>query len=292
MDYDRHDALLHYIYKQTTSPQPDISSGVALRIHEFPTPEFRLYPYEDISLEPFENAIKILNPVVAVKIRSAAVHAVLGELPIDQGSVYLDVNTQIQVLESMLLLPTADREQGAAFIRDERVLVVWSSSLDSIVPTCQDFEERLIKLLWRTRPSLPSAASLSIPPSPALIPSEPDIPLAGSSLSSHSPPSTSATQPTTTTANGKGYHRTWYGKKVIDPEQGLIKHEQDKRPISLYAPLYNGLAAGLALVFIAQGITSLLRSYRLDGTMIRFALVATLPLLYCVSLVSPSHFLY
>lgn len=36
--------------------------------------------------------------------------------------------------------------------RDERVLVVWSDSIDTIIPTCHDFEERLIKLLWRSRP--------------------------------------------------------------------------------------------------------------------------------------------
>jgi len=40
-------------------------------------------------------------------------------------------------------------------------MVIWSESLDRIIPLCQEFEERLIKLLWRSRPLLntPSASS-------------------------------------------------------------------------------------------------------------------------------------
>lgn len=37
--------------------------------------------------------------------------------------------------------------------RDERVMIIWSNDIDTIIPTCRDFEERLIKLLWRSRPS-------------------------------------------------------------------------------------------------------------------------------------------
>jgi hypothetical protein len=43
-------------------------------------PEFRVFPYENETLEPFETAICALNPLVAVKVRSAAVHAALAEL--------------------------------------------------------------------------------------------------------------------------------------------------------------------------------------------------------------------
>ena len=39
--------------------------------------QFRVFPYENRYLEPFEAAVRALNPVVAVKVRSAAVHAAL-----------------------------------------------------------------------------------------------------------------------------------------------------------------------------------------------------------------------
>ena len=39
-----------------------------------------MFPYENLELEPFEQAVTALNPVVAVKVRSAAVHAALAEV--------------------------------------------------------------------------------------------------------------------------------------------------------------------------------------------------------------------
>jgi hypothetical protein len=36
-----------------------------------------VFPYENPYLQPFEKAVRALNPVVAVKVRSAAVHAAL-----------------------------------------------------------------------------------------------------------------------------------------------------------------------------------------------------------------------
>lgn len=52
--------------------------------------------------------------------------------------------------------------------------------------------------------------------------------------------------------------RTWYGKKVLKREavstrdedadlEGLAVLESERRPVRLYAPLYNGLAAAIAL---------------------------------------------
>jgi hypothetical protein len=42
--------------------------------------EFRVFPYENPALEPFETAVAALNPQVAVKVRSAAVHAALADV--------------------------------------------------------------------------------------------------------------------------------------------------------------------------------------------------------------------
>lgn len=227
MDYDRYDATLHYIFKQTQGdawfrPHEDsVPPGVCLRTHDG---QFRVFPYETAALAPFEAAVAALNPLVAVKVRSAAVHAALAEQAIDD-CIYVDSNTRIQVLESMYLLPQAEKDQNAAFIRDERVLVVWSDSLDTIIPIARDFEDRLIRLLWRTRPPLPSTHEPSIysekPADPRLTPSS--------------------------TVNSDSQRRTWFGRVVPsqqDPEK--TEQKQPTRPIMLYAPLYNGLCAALA----------------------------------------------
>lgn len=99
MDYDAYDALLHHIFKQVSchcgrrfcSPyswcpfqtqgdawfkpsEENVHAGVCLRVDNN---NFRVFPYENEYLEPFEAAIRVLNPVVAVKARSAAIHAAL-----------------------------------------------------------------------------------------------------------------------------------------------------------------------------------------------------------------------
>ena len=91
MDYDRYDAFLHHIFKQTQGdawfrPNEDnIAVGVALRVDNG---EYRVFPYENLALEPFEAAIRALNPAVAVKVRSAAVHAAFAEVYVSSPSSF------------------------------------------------------------------------------------------------------------------------------------------------------------------------------------------------------------
>ena len=53
--------------------------------------------------------------------------------------------------------------------RDERVLVVWSYNLDNIIPTCRDFEEKSIKLVWNRRSTNVSLAALNLSSSKATL---------------------------------------------------------------------------------------------------------------------------
>lgn len=49
---------------------------------------------------------------------------------------------------------------------------------------------------------------------------------------------------------GPKIKRTWYGRKILLPSEGDLEsgaRDAGNRSVSLYAPLYNGLAAGLAL---------------------------------------------
>ncbi|KAI0646077.1 glycosyl transferase family group 2-domain-containing protein [Trametes meyenii] len=341
MDYDRYDAFLHHIFKQTQGdawfrPNEDnIAVGVALRVDNG---AYRVFPYENLGLEPFEAAVRALNPAVAVKVRSAAVHAAFAEVGPDDKSIYIDANTRIQILDTMVDLPTADKEQSAAFIRDERVLVVWSDSIDNIIPTCHDFEERLIKLLWRSRPgAFPGSHPTSTNSHPASVSGS----VSGHSLqqvntrlsqshlrrSSVLPGTPGAATPVPGTPRGvfigsggvlgmsaedlamvdeknadvkeaaagprTRTTRTWYGGKktvVVSEEASTVDTYADveagpesRRPM-LLAPIYNGLAAGLSIFFIGNGVNILLQEVQLDGNYIRFALCAVIPLFFCVSL--------
>lgn len=180
------------------------------------------------------------------------------------------------------------------------MMVIWSESLDRIIPLCQEFEERLIKLLWRSRPLLNSSSASSTQGAVGAASSAghgneslSGCPVSGSVevltgpigkrnssatlmkglfgeqgrefddlekdekskekvVSGH--PNDNHDQKSEDGESNnltRRYKRTWYGKKVLLPpsnqEDDLEKHRAEKRPIRLYAPLYNGLAAGIAL---------------------------------------------
>ncbi|KAJ6560629.1 glycosyl transferase family group 2-domain-containing protein [Mycena vulgaris] len=60
--------------------------------------------------------------------------------------------------------------------------------------------------------------------------------------------------------------------------------ERKERKHVLLAPFYAGCGAGLAAYFCVSGVSVLLEEYALDGDPTRFALVLTLPVIFCVSL--------
>jgi hypothetical protein len=179
-------------------------------------------------------------------------------------------------------------------------MVIWSESLDRIIPLCQEFEERLIKLLWRSRPlhnsssvsstqyqgavgaassaghgndsllGCPVSGSVEALPEPngranrnsngnaALVKGpfgeqgrEFDELEKGEKGKEKVSGHLSYDQKSEDGGRSGGYKRTWYGKKVLLPpsKQGddLERYRGERRPIRLYAPLYNGLAAGIAL---------------------------------------------
>ena len=62
----------------------NVAVGVCLRVNPG---EFRVFPYENHYLVPFESAVRLLNPVVAVKMRSAAVHSALATMSVADQKV-------------------------------------------------------------------------------------------------------------------------------------------------------------------------------------------------------------
>ncbi|KAN0111211.1 Glycosyl transferase family group 2 domain containing protein [Russula decolorans] len=298
MDYDAYDALLHHIFRQTQGDAwfkpsaENIHAGVCLRIQ---TGQYRVFPYENRFLEPFEAAVRVLNPVVAVKVRSAAVHVALSTVNDDATAIYVDDDTRIQILDSMPDLPRADKEQCGAFIRDERVLVVWSDNLDGIIPLCRDFEDNLIKLVWSQRHSLtsltpgPSIAGASTPPAgggAATNSASSDVDInekPREAESSTTPePESSASKPI---SGGSlwGWRIGSKAKRAPAPRD-LERGGRSARPTRYFAPVYGGLGLALSTYFIGSGVSILLQEWRLTNDYKRFALLATAPFLFCVSL--------
>ncbi|OJT11702.1 hypothetical protein TRAPUB_11764 [Trametes pubescens] len=284
MDYDAYDALLHHIFRQTQGDawfkpsEENVHAGVCLRVD---SGNFRLFPYDNLYLEPFEASVRMLNPVVAVKIRSAAIHAALATVKPDADAIYIDDNTRIQVLDTMALLGTADKEQCGAFLRDERVLVVWSYHLDTIIPTCRDFEDKLIKLVWDHRFGSTCNSSVALPSSnTSSVAHLNEKPLEQAETKEVVAPAEDKRA-----KNPKKKRRCGLGYWVTDKDDIEKTAEgPSPRPIRLFAPVYNGLGVALSIFFIGSGVAILVQESLLDGDYTRFALLASTPFLFCVSL--------
>jgi hypothetical protein len=125
-------------------PAEDVAStGVAIRVDNG---FFRVFPYENATLVPFEAAVRGLNPVVAVKSRSPSVLAAMAKVYVisiryssefsqnihwhfthresHEDSIYIDQNTRIQILENISQLPSAEKDQCGAFIVSSSLSVV------------------------------------------------------------------------------------------------------------------------------------------------------------------------
>jgi len=298
MSYDSFDAVLHWIFRSTQGDawfkpsEENVSAGVCLRVEPG---DFRVFPYENPYLAPFEAAVRILNPLVAVKVRSAAVHSALATAPEDATAIYLDANTRIQILDTVSHLVKADKEQCGAFIRDERVLIVWADELDRIIPLCTEFEEKIMKLVWRSRPPAPSiVTSTTNSVAPSTTASDVNLNEKGpitSAVTDTAVAEVLAAKEISATAEEPASRSKWswrLSKKrpsvpiSDDLEKGPAGREA--RPIRLFAPVYGGLGLGLSAFFMAMGIATTLVEWRLDGNYSRFALFATIPFLFCVSL--------
>ncbi|KAH9484535.1 hypothetical protein JR316_0004017 [Psilocybe cubensis] len=370
-DYDLWDAWLHKICKSLSPTQgilttnrthideatqqenwfmpleETVATGVALRVDDG---FFRVFPYENPALVPFEAAVRKLNPVVAVKIRNTSVQAAIRKIGPNDDCLYIDSNTRIQILDSIDMLPSAEKDQCGAFIRDERAVVLWSYNLETILPLCKEFEEKLIKHIWRTRgsgvvahrASAPSVsvsvtsstgagtrpvtanstttsiavispdgsqvalnekeenekggAEVSVKSVPSsdtdLTSSNKEASSTSATSASTSSPSTSATAATAPATN----KRSWWSWKLqpkssapakaageSDPEKGSAGKRKERKLV-LIGPIYAGLGAAMAAYFMTAGCAVLLEEYRLDGDATRFALVLTLPVIYCVSI--------
>ncbi|KAL4076632.1 glycosyl transferase family group 2-domain-containing protein [Scleroderma yunnanense] len=286
MDYDAYDALLHHIFKRTQGDawfrpsEENVSAGVCLRVEPG---HFRVFPYENPLLAPFEAAVRTLNPVVAVKVRNAAVHAALATVADDAVAIYVDENTRIQILDSVALLPRAEKEQCGAFVRDERVLVLWTDQLDGIIPLYRDFEDKLIKLVWRAR-----ATIISVPSSGTGYSETPSIEDLVINAEDALPEKIAVTEKGLTNLNNNPPVSTaswkWFNWRSTRADRDIEGASRNARPTRLIAPFYSGLGCALSIYFIGSGATMLLQESLLDGRWIRFALLVTAPLSFCVSL--------
>ena len=176
-----------------------------------------------------------------------------------------------------------------------------------------------MKLVWRSRPTTIASSFINTNPN-SVSPSQ-----AGSNVNLNekaqikdSIPELAATvtEKTENESSQPKAKRGFWSWKLSDAKTPTPRSDTEKglsslqsRPIRYFAPVYIGFSAGLSLcewiclplsltiklqilVFICTGVAMVLSEFRLDQNYIRFSLLVTAPLLFCVSLVSHSLFLY
>jgi hypothetical protein len=140
-------------------------------------------------------------------------------------------------------------------------LIVWSDNLDAILSLCHDFEDKLIKLVWRSRPVLSSTMTASSSASPSYAGSEINL-TEKVDPGKHGDasvviPDRDKPPPT------KKRMMSWSWKlskheTAAAPAAGPVGGDAEKdeengalakcpRPIRLFAPFYGGLGAALAV---------------------------------------------
>lgn len=126
--------------------------------------------------------------------------------------------------------------------RDERVLIVWAYNLDYIIPTCKDFEDKLIKLVWNRRSAFGSLVSSTAASSAGsdvhLTEKEKEVVVDEKAVSGNIEKKKAS--PKSMRRCGLGY---WFSDQT-DVEKAA--DGPSARPIRLFAPFYGGIAAGLS----------------------------------------------
>lgn len=126
-----------------------------------------------------------------------------------------------QVLDTVSQLANARKNQYAAFIREECVLVVWADNVENLVPTARRLEECLVNFIWSGDKSAKSGLR---------------APLTGPIDSLHATPSNLS------------------GREVEDPERAMMLEMRKKRPVQLISPVVSGTALGVTTVLLGLGV--------------------------------------
>src|SRR6266702_634482 len=133
--------------------------------------------------------------------------------------------------------------------RDERVLVVWSENLDTIIPLCRDFEDSLIKLVWNRHTVTGISPGPSIPATPAGTSAVASVADSASDvlINEKAQEQETAPDPDAKAVSGGslwGWRIGSRAKRAPAP-QDVEKGGASFRPVKYFGPVYSGL--GLAL---------------------------------------------
>lgn len=168
-DFYQLELMLRHIYKRSrangwfTECREDGAIRVALRTtastdeyeaNYLTAPHVDHYDDEEAQFVSLLDLAGFLNCEVLVSITNRVTSTLLRHLPPSVKTIILDASTQIQVIDSIDEFMSLRRAQGAAFIRDDESLLVWSEQVNTILATGRALEEKMVNLIWDEKSKL------------------------------------------------------------------------------------------------------------------------------------------
>lgn len=108
-----------------------------------------LPPLDDIDENSFVyNFAHSIRADVAIKVSFPVIHSILDTLGPDDKFVTLDDNHKIQMIDNVSELPWVRKYQYCTFVRDEKLLIAWSSNVGDLVKFVAGLENLMINYVW------------------------------------------------------------------------------------------------------------------------------------------------
>lgn len=216
-------------------------------------------------------AVIRLNLAVALTMRPQMLDGILSSLSPNQTELRFKDGSQLQIIESMTMAqPSSVKKfQYACVCRQERVVLVWQDDIQNILPQATRMEERLLSLIWGDE-ALPFNL-LQLPTAPPSVTSTP----------------ISASVGTATPRFEKSPAAVVYEvmDDMLEKDPSVERPESLSRPVLRTSSVFIGLAICLSFCLLwGVYVGKLFRECLLDGSYIRLALIAPVPLLILISL--------
>ncbi|KAF2643362.1 hypothetical protein P280DRAFT_250925 [Massarina eburnea CBS 473.64] len=298
---DRHDVMVKFLHRRCSQskwlqPPEDeygvVDGGVANLGVLLRRPD-GIFTAEPLFLNPdLVGAVERLNVAVAFTMSSEITFALLQQITPFQTEFSLDPRGFVlPVANSVKDIATGKssvaHDAYICLCRQERMVLVWGDTVPGILAHGTDVETKLLGLVWGSH--IPSSNAISpyqqAPPMQPIQPTRVSSP--GRTRSSMFPISAPMTGPLPSEMSEKigaidrAIEVEEMGDQAFDPEK---EAELPERKFLLVHAVTIGIAIILVIVVEMACVAKLITEYRLDGTMIRFALVATIPLFAAFSL--------
>ncbi|KAF2205964.1 hypothetical protein GQ43DRAFT_384692 [Delitschia confertaspora ATCC 74209] len=221
------------------------------------------------------SAVEKLNVAVAFTMSSDITHALMQQVSPFQTDISLDARGFVlPVVSSVTEITTGkssiSRGSYVCLCKQERMVLVWGDTVPGILAHGTDIETKLLSIVWGSH--IPA----NIKPPPLQQPNQ----VTAHQTNTFGPSGRTSVFPISTPINPEMSEKIGVidraieveemGDKIFDPEK---EAELPERPFLLIHAITIGIAMVLVIVVEMACLAKLITEYRLDGKMLRFALV-------------------